>query len=317
MKSLGGYFELELNKRNEYHPDALHLNTGRNCLEYILRAKGYKKSYIPYYICEVILEPIKKLNIEYEFYHIDSNFDPVFNRSLNKNEVFLYVNYFGIKENTVVKLKEKFLNNLIVDNSQAFFDKPIENTDTFYSARKFFGLPDGAYLYTDKFINKPLKEDVSFDRLKHLLKRIDLGAEVGYEDFKINDDSLINAPIMQMSRLTKALLCNIDYEKVKSIRKRNFLFLHEKLYYINKFKIDTFGFSAPMVYPFLTDARGLREKLIEAKIFVATYWKNVLNWPGHTDLESNLVKNLLPLPIDQRIDKRDYSQLFHIILNYV
>lgn len=43
MKEIGGYFELELHKGGHYHPDALHLNTGRNCFEYILRAKGYKK----------------------------------------------------------------------------------------------------------------------------------------------------------------------------------------------------------------------------------------------------------------------------------
>lgn len=315
MKLIGGYFELELNKGNEYHLDALHLNTGRNCLEYILRAKCYKKLYIPYYICEVILEPIKKLNIEYEFYHIDSNLDPVFNRALNKDEAFLYVNYFGIKQNTVVKLKEKILHNLIIDNTQAFFDKPIENTDTFYSAPKFFGVSDGAYLYTDKFINKPLKEDVSFNRMKHLLKRIDLGAEAGYKDFKMNSDSLANQPIMQMSRLTKALLCNIDYRKVISIRKKNFLFLHEKLCHLNKFKIDTLSFNVPMAYPFLADVQGLREKLIEAKIFVAIYWKNVLDWPGHSNLESNFAKNLLLLPINQKIDKRDYFQLLDIILN--
>ena len=51
MKEIGGYFELELHKGGHYHPDALHLNTGRNCFEYILRAKGYKKVYIPYYTC--------------------------------------------------------------------------------------------------------------------------------------------------------------------------------------------------------------------------------------------------------------------------
>ena len=60
-----------------YHPDALHLNTGRNCFEYILRAKGYKKVYIPYYTCEVMLEPLRKCGVTWEFYHIKEDFEPL------------------------------------------------------------------------------------------------------------------------------------------------------------------------------------------------------------------------------------------------
>ena len=60
MDVIGGYFSLELPLIEEYHKNAIRLNTGRNCLEYILRVRGYKKVYIPYYTCEVILEPFKK-----------------------------------------------------------------------------------------------------------------------------------------------------------------------------------------------------------------------------------------------------------------
>jgi hypothetical protein len=33
--SIGGYFELELSRGEEYHSDAIRLNTGRNAFEYI------------------------------------------------------------------------------------------------------------------------------------------------------------------------------------------------------------------------------------------------------------------------------------------
>ena len=71
MQPIGGYFSLEIPQREEYHKDALRLNTGRNCLEYILRAREYKKVYIPYYTCDVVLEPFHKLGIPFEYYHID------------------------------------------------------------------------------------------------------------------------------------------------------------------------------------------------------------------------------------------------------
>ena len=46
--AIGGYFELELRSGERYHKDALCLNTARNCFEYILLARKYKKVYIPY-----------------------------------------------------------------------------------------------------------------------------------------------------------------------------------------------------------------------------------------------------------------------------
>ena len=74
--AIGGYFELELQRKEEYYKNAIRLNTGRNAFEYILRARGYTKVYLPYYTCDVMLEPINKLNLQYEFYSIDSTFNP-------------------------------------------------------------------------------------------------------------------------------------------------------------------------------------------------------------------------------------------------
>ena len=76
MNPIGGYFGLELNNSEHYHNDALRLNTARNCFEYVLRARQYKKVYIPYYTCEVMLEPINKLGLQYEFYQINELLEP-------------------------------------------------------------------------------------------------------------------------------------------------------------------------------------------------------------------------------------------------
>ncbi|WP_129594606.1 hypothetical protein [Seramator thermalis] len=149
MNSIGGYFELELPHGEEYHKNAIRLNTGRNAFEYILRAKAYQKVYLPYYTCDVMLEPIQKLNIQFEFYSIDEFFQPIFDFSIIKDdEVFVYNNYLGICDNQVKEVAAK-CKNLIIDNSQAFYSMPLPGVNTFYSPRKFFGIPDGAYLYTE------------------------------------------------------------------------------------------------------------------------------------------------------------------------
>ena len=133
---IGGYFELELQRGLEYHRDCIALNTGRNALEYILKVNGYNRVFIPYYTCEVLLEPFKKTKTKYGFYNINEKFKPINLPDLGENDALLYTNYYGINESTVRQLKKKY-SNLIVDNSQAFFDQPLYGTETFYSCRKF------------------------------------------------------------------------------------------------------------------------------------------------------------------------------------
>jgi hypothetical protein len=300
MNSTGGYFELELRKGKEFHPKAIALNTGRNALELILKVKKYKKVYIPYYTCDVILEPFKKTKTPYEFYSIDKDFEPVFDYSiLKQKEGFLYTNYFGLKDSFISELV-KNCKNLIVDNSQSFFSLPEKGVPTFYSCRKFFGVPDGAYLYLDNVSNIDFPLDHSEKRFAHLLKRIEYGANVGYKDFKANDNNLTGQPIKKMSNLTKALLCNIDYEFIKKKRRENFLFLHKKISKYNKLRINMTKKSVPMVYPFLTNQSNLRQKLIENNIYTATYWSNVIKWVKKDSLEYKYTKQIVSLPIDQR-----------------
>lgn len=306
--SIGGYFELELPYFDEYHNNAIRLNTGRNAFEYILRAKGYKKVYLPYYTCDVMLEAITKLNLEYEFYAIDSNFSPTFDfNTIKDSDVFVYNNYFGIchKQTNEVASNCK---NLIIDNSQAFYSKPIKDVDTFYSPRKFFGLPDGAYLYTNKQLDYNLEKDISYERCEHLLGRIDTTAEQHFQVYKENSKILCNQPIKEMSNLTQRLLYSIDYNSISDIRRCNFNILHDKLSRRNKLKLNISPLEVPMVYPLLIEnGHQLKQELVLKKIFVATYWPNVLNWTKEGDFEYALANDLLPLPIDQRIGKEELA----------
>ena len=299
MKEIGGFFELELNCTGEYHAGALDLNTGRNALEYILRTRGYEKVYLPYYSCSVLLEPLKKLDLAWEFYLIDEKLEPKLEKKPEYKEAVLYINYFGIKQQVVRRLKERF-HNLIVDNSQAFYAEPIEGVYTFYSARKFFGVPDGDYLYTNKQLDIDLPRDQSHTRMEHLLKRMDCNALSAYKTFLANETELCNQPIKKMSKLTRSLLRNIDYKRIKSVRERNFLFYHDCFRGINRLHIDVETLNSPMVYPLLINKKGIREWLIKNKIYIAAYWKEVATNVNEQWFEKELIDYLLPLPVDQR-----------------
>lgn len=58
---IGGYMELELPRNNGFiHDDGVLLNCGRSALEFILLTlSDIRHLYVPYYTCEVVLEPIK------------------------------------------------------------------------------------------------------------------------------------------------------------------------------------------------------------------------------------------------------------------
>ena len=313
MDAIGGYFSLELPQREVYHKHAIRLNTGRNCLEYILRVRGYKKVYVPYYTCEAVMEPINKLGIPYEFYHIDVHFEIRDRFTLKEGEALLYTNYFGLKQRYVEQLAEKIGSRLIVDNTQAFYAKPIPGIDTFYTCRKFFGVPDGAYLYCDKELDEKIEQDYSYDRVAHLVKRIDLSAEDGFKDFRRVDDGLDNQPMRKMSKLTQRLMQGIDYEAAAQRRKANFLMLHETLGKENNLELTLEDDTVPMVYPYLVSVDGLREKLIENKIFVARYWPNVLEWAKPNDIDYLLAFQMQPLPIDQRYSEVELSRIIKIV----
>lgn len=313
MKGIGGYFELELRKGKEFHPDALALNTGRNALELILITKKYSKVFLPYFTCDVILEPFIKHGIPYEFYSINADFEPIFDFSIIKDdEGFLYTNYFGLKD-TFIKQIATICTNLIIDSTQSFFSMPIKGVPTFYSCRKFFGVPDGAYLYLDNVAKSIYTTDYSEHRMSHLLKRIEHGASYGYNDFKNNDSSLKENQIMLMSNLTKALLGDIDYEIVKEKRVENFMTLHEQLSKVNKLRINMDTHSIPMVYPCWSNESNLKEKLIKNNIFVATYWPNVTAWCESSQLEHIMTNEIVYLPIDQRYNPVNMDFIISLI----
>lgn len=317
MSEIGGYLQLELPVGKEFYQPTVRLNSGRNALEYILIAKKYRKIYLPYYTCDVLLEPLHKHRITFEFYEVDANLEPVFDyQQIGINDTFLYTNYFGLKNNFIKTLAPK-VKNLIVDNAQAFYSKPLKGIDTFYSPRKFFGIPDGAYLFSNVLLDESFDQDTSsHQRFEHLLKRIDLSARDAYADFTRNDNSLINQPIRLMSPLTQRLLESINYEDVAKIRIENFNKLHESLCNLNKLKLNRLKkHDVPLVYPFWSNDIILRDRLLEKKIYTARYWPNVKEWCKENKLEYALANEVIHLPIDQRYGEIEMNIIIKTILN--
>ena len=317
MKEIGGYFGLELPSGDHFHSSALRLNSGRGALEYIVKSRALKKIHMPFFTCSEIRERLLKLAVEIQPYHINESLEFEV-ENFDESDAIIYTNYFGLKNDFVKFISTKF-KRLIIDNAQAFFAQPIVGVDTLYSPRKFFGVPDGGYLITDKFISGVTERDLSFPRAGYLLERIDSNAEKGYHNFLGAEHALGQEPLKKMSKLTETILASVDYQKVRETRMRNFRFLHKALAKDNEL-VGSINFEItepPMIYPLLTKRDGLRTALIEKKIYIPTYWPNVLDWTKFGDWEFYLVNYLIPLPIDQRYSTKDLGRVVSIVKSWL
>lgn len=314
-KEIGGYFQIELNRKKSYfYNDLFHLNSGRNALLYILKARKYSKIYVPFFTCDAVIKPIENLGISYEFYDVNNDLEPIFDFSkVLDSEAVILTNYFGIKTKYINSCSN-IAKNIIVDNAQAFFSKPIDNIDTFYSPRKFVGIPDGGLLSSTIKYYEMLEQATSYNKMIHLLKRIDLGAQAAYLDFQKAENLLEDEEIMKMSHLTKSILESIDFEYIKEKRIENYFFLHNYLKDSNDLHLELSSDCVPLVYPYrVKESKRIREKLLNDRVFCAQYWPNVLKWCNKNHNSYNLTNEIIALPIDQRYDSNDLKNILQII----
>lgn len=311
MKEIGGYIELDHYGGRMLHEEAIALNCGRNALAYLIKARKIKKIALPYFICDSVTHLCDRYNTEIRYYHIDERFLPQ-ELELTDGEWLYLVDFYGQLSKEDIRLICDKYQRVIVDYAQAYFEMPLVGVDSLYTCRKFFGVPDGAFLYTDARLNEELPQDESFERMHFLLGRYERTASEFYSEYVENNKLFAAAPIMRMSKLTENLLRAVDYEQVKNIRTRNFDYLANRLEQMNLLHINRAqgAFAYPLL---LKNGADVRKKLISNKIFVPTLWPNVLEELTEAFYEYRLAENILPLPCDQRYDETDMEYICSLI----
>lgn len=312
MREIGGYIELDRYTGSMLREDGIKLNSGRNALEYLILSKGIKKLLFPKFMCDSCNEVLKRNNVVVRYYSIGLDFKPVY-VDREDDEYFYIVNYYG-------QLSDDYINslgeNVIVDNAQAYFNEPLEGFDTIYTCRKFFGVADGAILYTESKLNESLSMDESFERMHFLLGRYERTASEFYNEYVENNHLFNEEQIKQMSRLTENLLHGIDYDKIKQQRTGNFSFLNEELYSINKLNLNVP--KGAFMYPlYVENGATIRKKLQQEKIYIPILWPSVFEICQENELEYDMANNILPLPIDQRYREEDMRYMISMLRKHV
>lgn len=298
-REIGGYIEFEYYHGKMFHDNAIALNCGRNALAYLLKARNIDRLWIPKFICDSVTGVCEREGISYSFYSIGLDFLPVSDVKLGEADWLYLVNYYSQLDNeTIAGYVEKY-KRVIVDNVQSYYQPPLPNVDTIYSCRKYFGVPNGAFLYTDVRLEDELPTDESFEQMHYLMGRFEKSAFEYYGEYVANEEQFASEPIKQMSKLTRNLLCALDYEHIKEVRENNYRFLHKELGCINELKLkDDLG---TFMYPFMIENGDyIRERLQDKKIYIPTLWQDVFGWCKKSEIEYLMAENILPIPIDQR-----------------
>lgn len=233
--------------------------------------------------------------------------------SLKRQEAILIVNFYGQLSNKEIMSYKKAWDRIIVDNTQDFFSSPVTGVDTIYNARKYFGVADGAYLYTDKPLERELEKGYSYNRLTCLAGRFEINGSTFYEEYVGMEKKLEQESLKTISAFSKNILCGIDYVKVFKTRTNNFQYLHQRLGSLNRWNFGKGG--GTYMYPFWTaNGREVRRRLIMNKIYIPILWQNVLQDLTEEKIEYQMTENILPLPIDQRYTQNDMSYVADKIL---
>ena len=88
--------------------------------------------------------------------------------------------------------------------------------------------------------------------------------------------------------------------------------MHEKLRSMNKLTlmIPDGAFMYPL---YVSNGDRIRKELQREKIYIPTLWPSVFKICGETELEYDLAKNVLPLPVDQRYNELQMADIVKIL----
>lgn len=308
MKEIGGYIELDTYCLPMPHEGAIALNCGRNALAYLLRARKIKKLYIPKYICDSVTGVCEREGVPYTLYGVGLDFRPLEEIRLGDGEWLYFVNYYSQFENDQIAEYVQKYGRVIVDNAQSYFQPPIPGVDTLYTCRKYFGVADGAFLYTDARQEEEFPLDESFERMRFLLGRYERTASEFYGAYAANNELFAAEPIKRMSKLTRNLLHGVSYTRVEKTRQENYAYLHRALGGVNELKLaDRPG---TFMYPLLLkNGAEIRKRLQAEKIYIPTLWPDVFGWCAADEPAYHMAASILPMPIDQRYGKEDMKYI--------
>lgn len=317
-KEFGGYIELETIRGEEFYPKLHKLNLARTSFVWLLDHMEHDRVFLPEFLCDTVRESAENAGYRVVNYRLNEDLEPVWGPEgrPGKEDILYLVNYYGQLGDDGIKRYRDEYKRVIVDNAHAFYSRPVEGVHTIYSLRKFFGVPDGAYVAGDTGASEEdLPLDRSRERANALIGRLEECAEKYYAQAKAAEEGFSTETPKRMSLFTQNIARGIDYEGVRQKRISNYLALHEALKSENPFTRTVP--ECPYAYPYHhRDGMALRKYLVEHMIYIPVLWAHLIDDEHRGSLEYEWSSEYLVLPVDQRYTEEDMRYIAHVINNF-
>lgn len=297
---------------------------------------------IPAYTCDTVIIPFKEQGWDCYYYPVD------YKLKINANAVsalcskldfdlMLVHPYYGMDlgEEEIALLREVRSKGckLVVDLTQCIFSKQRLDFVDYYvgSYRKWFSVPDGAFLETNvnlSLIGEELHENKRFVSLQtDAMYLRGLYFSTDNEEVKsisrrlnkmANETVVANVQPHKMAMVSCQLLQKEDVEKNQQQRLDNFRFLFEHLKGIDSCKLLCDDMSevstAPLYFTFfVSDRSELQAELSAQHIYAPVIWPVVHEEVLVNDVVRSVYDTILAIPIDQRYGQTDMMKVVSII----
>ena len=337
-------------KKNKFKKKDLFFS-GRQALfsiiNHLKKDKKIEEVFIPSYLPEGVIEPIKKSKVDFVFYKLDKRLNPNINflkKKLKKTSVlFIYIHYFGFyyKNYELNKVLTKKNITVLHDLAQAPFlkisDIKINKDDYFlYSYNKSFPVTDGCFIKSNKKLN--IQKIKINKKLSCALNFYDSHLRLGKKIFNLKDYkkskkildkhsyfydkyySIIKSNFLnyQISNSSFKLLNQINFKKFKNQRMINSKFIYKN---INNSKVKFLHnklnkFSQPWCIPLLVKKRDKILNFLKKNNILAgnlTYRWNFIPEDRNYKNEKNFFKNHILIPNNEFLKKKEISKLVEIV----
>lgn len=296
----------------------------RECLRNILRFGGKRIAYVPAFCCSSVLQPFRELNFTIRQYSMGDNL-----RTPEELEddlagcTVLFIHYFGILNHAMSEQLRRRRETsdffIIEDCVQAALSAGIGATGDYIvtSYRKFAPQTDGALLGSKLPIESDLEsasEEITSQRLVGKIIKSDGATDSAY--LALFDGAELGLDHSRVSRriswASEYIMKRTDFSEISSRRVENWKLLYDRLLDRNFERIlqplmNLSEGEVPLGFP-ITVRNGLRDAmrshLAMDKIYCPVHWQiDTKDLTPGCDAALRLSRNILTIPIDQRLDE--------------
>lgn len=345
IKEYGSEFNLnrsnsKKNKFNKFIEDkenCLYVKSGRDAIRIVAKIiKNQVKSVLmPSFCCESMIKPIMDEGINIKFYKITNELFPDrenIDQLIADNDALLFMNFFGrevFAEDYLLELKNKYPKLILIeDRTHEILDKKeycnITIDYTVASLRKWFALPDGGVVYGDindkVHINEQETSNYFSTIRKEALFLKEEYLQTGEISLKSKYRKLLNmaeeylqsnSSIETMSKLSREIIYENDYEFFREKRKLNYQTLNNELSKIKNIKFLLASTkNNPLYFPIITDKVSTIQKMLANRsIYCPVIWPTPQIAKGICKNSEYIAEHILAIPCDHRYNSDDMKYI--------